>query len=469
LNLTFVGADRQVTGSKYLVEAGGGRVFVDCGMFQEREYLGRNWEPFPCDPHDLSAVLLTHAHLDHCGLLPKLVKEGFNGKIYATAPTAEIAQIVLEDSGFIQEEDAKHKRFRHQREGRQGRFPEQPLYTASDAKDVARHWVSVKPGQTVDLAGGMTARFVVVGHIFGAASVLVEGPAKGGKTSVLFSGDIGRWNRPLIVDPDTPPAADYVITEATYGNKMHEDPAGVEDRLATILTETLQARGNLVIPSFAVERAHELLHYLNSLLMKGKIPRCQIFLDSPMAISVTNVFKRHAESLDLETRRLIGAGHSPFSLPGLKTTRKPEESKEINNMHGVVIIAGAGMCNGGRIKHHLQHNLPRTESTILFVGYQVEGTLGRTLLNGAKEIRLFGETIPVRARVAQIEGFSGHADRDELLRWITGLPKPPKKVFVCHAESNVADDYAKTLEQRTGWPVSVPSYTNSVELEGSGG
>jgi len=446
-----------------MVEAGGGRVVVDCGMFQERDFVGRNWETFPCDPHDVGAILLTHAHLDHCGLLPKFVKEGFNGKIHCTAPTAEIAQIVLEDSGFIQEEDAKHKRNRHQREGRQGRFPEMPLYTAEDARDVQKHFAPVEPGQPLDLPGGMTARFVTVGHIFGAASVLVEGP--GGKPGVLFSGDIGRWGRPLINDPDTPPAADYVVTEATYGDKVHDDPAGLEDRLAGILKETLKARGNLVIPSFAVERSHELLYYLNDLQMKGKIARCPVFLDSPMAISVTNVFKRHAESLDLETRRLIGAGHSPFSLPGLKLTRKPEESKEINTMSGVVIIAGAGMCNGGRIKHHLQYNLPRPESTVLFVGYQVEGTLGRQLTDGAKEIRLFGEKIPVRCRVEKLEGFSGHADKEELIRWISGLPKPPKKVFVCHAEEKTGRAYAALLKERKGWEVAIPSYRDSVALE----
>jgi metallo-beta-lactamase family protein len=435
-------------------------------MFQERDFQGRNWEPFPCDPHDLGAVVLTHAHLDHCVLLPKLVKEGFNGKIYATAPTAEIAQIVLEDSGFIQEEDAKHKRYRHAREGRQGRFPEQPLYTASDAKDVLKHWAPVEPGTPVILPGGMTARFINVGHIFGAASILIEGPAKGGTASILMSGDIGRWGRPLINDPDTPPAADYVVTEATYGDRMHDDPAGLEDQFATIVKETLQAGGNLVIPSFAVERSHELLYFLNDLLMKGQIPRCPMFLDSPMAINVTNVFKRHVEALDIETRRLIGAGHSPFSLPGLKMTRKPEESKEINTMRGVIVIAGAGMCNGGRIKHHLQYNLPRPESTVLFVGYQVEGTLGRQLCDGAKEIRLFGEKIPVRCRVAKLEGFSGHADKEELIRWISGVPNKPKKVFVCHAEAKTAVAYAATLHERKGFDVAVPSYLDSVELEG---
>jgi metallo-beta-lactamase family protein len=459
--LTFLGAARGVTGSCYLLEQGPTRVLVDCGLFQERKLQERNWKPFPVEASSLAAVLLTHAHLDHCGLLPKLVREGFRGKIFSTAATAEIARYVLLDSARIQEEDAAFKAARHQREGREGPHPVLPLYTEEDARRTLPLFSAVNYGRPLQAAPGVSAVFLEAGHILGSASVRVEV----GGVSVLVSGDVGRWDRPIIRDPAPFEPADYLLLETTYGGSLHENTAGIEQALAEAVLSTRRAGGNLLIPSFALERAQEVLYYLNRLQAAGRVPHVPVFLDSPMAVEVTEVFLHHPDLFDEDMRRLMLTGSSPFSFPGLTMVRSVEKSKTLNHLRGTaVIVAGSGMCTGGRIKHHLVTNIGRRESTVLFVGYQAEGTLGRAILSGAKQVRIHGQTQRVRARVTRITGFSAHADRGELERWLAPQSRPPRRLFLTHGEPQAAEAFAGAMRARDGWQVSIPEYGEQVQL-----
>jgi metallo-beta-lactamase family protein len=466
IKLSFMGAAQNVTGSRYLVETNGHRLLVDCGLYQERDYRARNWDPFFVPPNSIDAVLLTHAHLDHCGLLPKLTKEGFRGRIYCTEATAEIAEITLLDSAHLQEEDAKYKRKRHEREGRKGKYPEVPLYTAEDAEATFSLFSSVKYEDSVGIGDGIEATYHDAGHILGSSTIGLKISQAGEQRSVRFSGDVGRWDKPILQDPDLVDEADYILVESTYGDRLHGDQGKIADQLFEVIDSTRKAGGNIVIPSFAVERAQEVLYHLNELLMENRIPHLPVFIDSPMAISVTEVFEHHPELFDEEMMKLILRRKSPFDLPRLKMTRSVDESKAINDVDGAaIIIAGSGMCTGGRIKHHLVHNISRPESTILFVGYQAVGTLGRQIVDGAKEVRILGQMHRVKARVAQINGFSAHADRDELMRWTSGLKKPPKQLFVTHGEPESAMSFADFVKEQRGWQVSVPSYQDEVVLE----
>ncbi|HVO40662.1 MAG TPA: MBL fold metallo-hydrolase [Spirochaetia bacterium] len=463
--LSFLGAARSVTGSRFLLESSGGTVLVDCGLSQERDMQSKNWEPFPVPPDRIDAVLLTHAHLDHCGLLPRLVKQGFRGKILCTGPTADIARIVMLDSARLQVEDAEQKRARHQREGRTGRFPAAPLYEEKDAQDAASRFQVIELEKPATVGHGITAEFFEAGHILGAASIRVRLGANGGERTVLFSGDIGRWDRPIINDPRPCDQADYVLMESTYGDSLHDSDAQIGAALAKIITETVSARGNLVIPSFAVERSQDILWYLNDLLRSDRIPHLLVFLDSPMATKVTDVFSRWPQYFDVEMQEALRQNRSPFDLPGLVMARSTDDSKAINRITGsVLIISGAGMCTGGRIKHHLVRNISRPESCILFAGYQAEGTLGRQIVEGAAQVRILGQTLPVKARVRRIEGFSGHADREELLRWASSLKKPPRQAFVIHGEPEIAEKFRGTLRAKLGWQASVPSPGQSVDI-----
>jgi metallo-beta-lactamase family protein len=465
LSLTFLGAARCVTGSRYLLDTGRARVLIDCGLQQERDLASRNWDPLPVPPDRLDAVLLTHAHLDHCGLLPRLVKQGFRGTVFCTAPTAEIARIVMLDSARLQVEDVEHKRYRHERQSRTPPRPPAPLYTEEDAEHAGRRFSIVELGRTVRVADGVEAEFFEAGHILGSTSIRVRAGAGPEARAIFFSGDIGRWDKPFLNDPAPCDEADWVLMESTYGDRLHGSDDTIEGELRDILNAAIRAGGNVVIPSFAIERSQELLYYLNRLQRAKQVPPVPVYLDSPMATRVTEVFSHHPAYLDAEMRDLIARDVSPFDLASLVMARTAEESKAINAIRGTaVIIAGAGMCTGGRIKHHLVRNLPRRESTVLFVGYQAAGTLGREILEGAKRVRVLGEQVPVRARVARIGGFSAHADRDELLRWASALRRAPKRVFVVHGEPEVAEGFGRTLAGRTGWPTAVPSAGDTVAL-----
>jgi len=466
IKLSFLGAAKNVTGSRYRLEVNNTRLLVDCGLYQEREYRSRNWDPFPTPPHTIDAVLLTHAHIDHCGLLPKLVRDGFRGKIYCTAATSDIAEIMLLDAAKLQEEDAAFKTRRHEREGRKGPFPEVPLYTVDDAKAALPLFSPVRYGEAIQIGDGIKATFYDAGHVLGASMITVSVTQAEEERTILFSGDVGRWNRPILRDPTIFTEADYVLVESTYGDRLHEDSTEIGNRLVEVVNSTLGAGGNLVVPSFALERSQEILYYMNELLVKRRIPQLMVFLDSPMAVSITEIFERHPDLYDTEMTKLVSLNRSPFDLPGLKMVRTVDESKAINYIRGsAMIVAGSGMCTGGRIKHHLVTNISRPESTILFVGYQAVGTLGRQIVDGAEKVRILGQHYPIRARIAQIQGFSAHADRNELLRWLSGLTRAPKHVFITHGEPEVAEGFSRLLREKTGWDTSVPEYRAKVTLD----
>lgn len=459
MKITFLGAAENVTGSKFLVEHGSARIMIDAGLHQERELQSRNWEPFPVKPSGIQAVLLTHAHIDHSGYLPKLVKDGFRGPIYSTRPTAEITKISLLDAAKLQELDAQYKLKRHKREGRRGPHPEKPLYTMDDARDVFPLFRETVYGQTFNVSPDIAATYYDAGHILGSAMIELKVQEAGREEVWVFSGDIGRWDKPLLRDPHVFQKADYVVMEATYGNRLHEASGPALEKLAGIIHDTKKRGGHMVIPSFAINRAQEILYYLNQLLMEKRIPAVPVFVDSPMAADVTEVFNMYPDDFDEEAKEILRREDTLFDFPLLKMAKTTEQSKAINQIKGTaIILAGSGMCTGGRIKHHLAANISRPESTILFAGYQAEGTLGRTILERPADVRILGQRYPVRARIEKINGFSGHADQKELLRWVSGIQPPSRKIFIVHAEKSVGESFARFLEGHLASEVIVPQY-----------
>lgn len=465
MKIKFLGAAGNVTGSRFLLETGGKRLLVDCGLYQERDLSARNWDAFPVEPASLDTVLLTHAHLDHSGYLPKLVQEGFKGEIYCTEPTSEITRIALLDSAHLQEADAEFKKKRHRKEKRKGPYPEIPLYTVSDAEKTFSRLKPIPYLQPVSLAGDMTAVFHDAGHILGAAMIELRVRENKKEKICVFSGDIGRWDRPILRDPSLFDHADIVCMESTYGNRVHETQDVSLEKFRQIILDTYERGGNVVIPTFAIERAQEVLYYLSQLLEEDKIPPLVVFLDSPMAIEVTGVFKRYSDYFDREARARSKGRNSPFEFSLLKTTRTTAESKAINHIKGTsIIMAGSGMCTGGRIKHHLLNNIRRKESTILFVGYQARGTLGRIILERPSRVRILGQTFTVQARIEKINGFSAHADKNELLKWVSGFKKDPEKIFIVHGEESVSLSFAETLRTKVNSEVVVPAYLDEYEI-----
>lgn len=463
LTVSFLGAARSVTGSRHLVEADGVRVLIDCGLYQERQNAARNWQPFAVPPPSIEAVLLTHAHIDHAGWLPRLVRQGFRGLAHCSKATAGVVPLVLADAARLQEEDAAFKRKRHAAEGRQSAFPAEALYDEQDVEATCQSLRGIDFGVPQVVAPGFTATLFPSGHILGASMVLLEHQPSGKR--ILFSGDLGRSGRPLMPDPAAPSAADLVVIESTYGDRLHQDGVDVASQLEEVINTTLSRGGSLVVPCFAVERAQELLYHLQKLYQEARVPRAPIFLDSPMAIKLLRVFGQHPEALDQNSQDRMAVGDSPFRIPELRLCSSREESKYINDVdRPSIILAGSGMCTGGRVKHHLFRHLERPESTLLFVGYQASGTLGRQLLEGAQEVRLFGRYLPVRLQVKQIHGLSGHADQGELLAWLDRQPGGPSRVAVVHGGSQVSTGFAKLVSSRWGCPVAVPEYGETLEV-----
>ena len=465
MRLQFLGANRQVTGSRYLLEAGGLTLLIDCGLFQEREFQDRNWQPSPVSPESIDYVLLTHAHLDHCGLLPRLVAQGYQGPVLTTPPSVDLAQIIMLDAGRIQEEDARYKKKRHLREGRKPKHPQTPLYTAQDAQQAVPLLQGVKYKHPRPLNDHVTVTFHEAGHILGSAYLEIAVQEADRTRRLVFSGDLGQWDKPLINDPHVLECADYVVMESTYGDRSHKEAGPIDDQLAHIIHDTAQRGGNVVIPTFALERAQELVYYMGRLVKGRRIPDLPVYLDSPMAVDVTEVFHQHCQYLDEESRCRFEKDVSSLRFPNLHLVRRQQDSIAINGMRGPkVIMSSAGMCTGGRIKHHLRQNITRDDSTLLFVGYQAHGTLGRQIVDGRPQVRIHGRMWPVKAKIEQIHGFSAHGDRDDLLRWLNGCPQAPKRLFLTHGEEDAALTLAKTIEKQLHWPVHVPHYQESIEL-----
>ncbi len=469
MKLAFLGANRNVTGSRYCMEVAGKRMMIDCGLVQEREHLSRNWEKCPVPAGDIEALVVTHAHIDHIGLIPKLVADGFRGQIFATRPTVALADVMLRDSAKIQAEDAKYKRRRHRKEGRKGPHPVVPLYADEDVERAIQLFRGVDYRVPTEIFPGVTVTWHDAGHILGSASLEILVQESGRNRTIIFSGDLGQHQKPLIHDPTYFRNADYVVMESTYGDRDHDVQGTIEEQLETIVNKTIGRGGNLVIPVFAVERAQEMIFFFSRLAHKKLIPRVPVYLDGPMASDVTNIFRRFTSWLDKETAQAIEANEPPLRFPGLTLTRTADESKLINHSkQPVIIMAPAGMCNAGRIKHHLRNNITRSESTILFVGFQAKGTLGRHLLSGEKQVRIHGREYHVAAGIEQVFGMSGHADRTGLLQWLNHFEQPPQKVFLTHGEENAALALKASIESRFGFDVSVPEYGTEIEFNDEG-
>jgi len=444
VRMSFHGAVGMVTGSCHLIRAGGLNLLIDCGLFQgENRWRSLNYDDFGFSPSELDYVLLTHAHLDHCGRLPLLVKAGFRGKILCTSATADITKVVLMDSAKVQEEDFERWRKINLRDGF---IPKPPLYSTMDALRAVDH---LKPAAAYDkpvtLNDNVKVTYRDAGHILGAAfiEIVVRNDIK-----VVYSGDLGNSRKPIISDPSFTKNADAVVIETTYGNRDHKDIDQSIEELLSVIISTFERGGNVVIPSFAVERAQDLLYILRGLHESGRLPDCRVFLDSPMGINVTNIMRRHPECLDPETRELFSRQHDPFEFPGLELTKTRAASKRINSIRKrAIIIAGAGMCNGGRIRMHMKYNIWRPESSLVFLGYQAEGTLGRQLVEGAKEVGFLGEVYKVNCQVHTLGGFSSHADRSGLLDWL-GHTKGMDHLFLLHGESESIRSFREEVELR---------------------
>lgn len=461
--LSFHGAAGGVTGSCFLLTAAGRRILVDCGLYQgSREIVDENREPFGFDPESVDWLLLTHAHLDHCGRIPLLVKEGFRGEIIATAATRELARLVLVDAARLQEEDARAAE-RHG--GRRGRPPPGPLYTTADALwSFDRFGRSSTYGERIGLADGLAVTFADAGHILGSATLVIEAHEASGTRRIVFSGDLGGIGHPILRDPTPPSHADFVVMESTYGDREHRGLADSVEELWAAIATTLTAGGNSIIPTFALERTQEILYYLRQGIERGGLPRTlPVFLDSPMAISATEIMRRHPEGYDEQARRAFATG-DPFDLPGLRYTREAADSKALDRITGgAVIIAGSGMCTGGRVRYHLRNHLWREASSVIFVGFAAEGTPARQIIDGAKEVRILGEPVRVRARIHTINGFSAHADRHELIAW-HAASGAPLTTFLVHGEpARGMQALAAALEAR-GHSVALPVRNAAFEL-----
>ena len=463
MKLTFLGAVHEVTGSCTLLEACGKHILIDCGLEQGAD-IYENCE-IPVSPGDIDAILLTHAHVDHSGKLPAMVAKGYKGPIYTTEATRRLCNIMLRDSAHIQQFEAEWRKRKAQRAGQPFYVP---LYTMADAEQTLTQFMGYPYGETIEIFPGITVRFYDAGHLLGSASIYVEIQEEE-KRSILFSGDLGNKNRPLIRDPENPPDADYVVIESTYGDRKHGPRPDYVAQLSTIMQETFDRGGNVVIPSFAIGRTQELL-YLIRIIKEQQLLRghdgFHVYVDSPLAVEATRIYSAGlTDYYDEETLDLLSKGIDPINFPGLQLSVTSDQSKLINeDRTPKVILSASGMCEAGRIRHHLKHNLWRKDSTILFVGYQSEGTIGRKLLEGADSVRLFGEDISVKAHIATLSGISGHADRDMMTDWLGHMTQKPKKIFVNHGDDEVCDTFAAHITETLGIGAVAPYSGDEYDL-----
>ena len=465
MKLTFFGAAKAVTGSCHCVEVRGKKILIDCGLQQGRDE--RDNAVFDFSPNYIDYVIVTHAHIDHSGRIPLPIKEGFQGQIFTTRLTGQLLSVMLQDSAHIQEQDAQWK---NQKGKRAGRPPVEPLYTVADAAQVAEHLVTAEYGQIIELFEGVKIRFVDAGHLLGSASVEMWMEEGGVEKKIVFSGDIGNVNQPIIRDPSWVHGADYVVMESTYGDRNHAPVASYTAELAKIIDDTFSKGGNVIIPSFAVGRTQELLYFMREMKKEGLVksnPDFTVCVDSPLANEATKIFSGDLRGyLDEEALEVVKEGERLFTFPGLMMTESSEESKLLNlDKSSKVIISASGMCDAGRIRHHLKHNLWDPKSSVIFVGYQAEGTLGRMLTEGQKDVVLFGEAVHVNAEIYNLEGFSGHADKEGLLGWLSGFKVKPKQLFLVHGELESKEALAASIRERLGYDPVVVTGVSEFELK----
>ncbi len=464
--LSFWGGVGTVTGSKYLLETEHSRVLVDCGMFQGlKELRERNWRPPPFDPRSLRSVLITHAHIDHTGYLPRLVREGFRGPVFCSRGTADLLKILLPDAGRLQEEEAdyrnRHKLTKHK--------PALPLYTEKDAFSSLELLTPVpNTGERFEAAKGISAEFRIAGHILGSSLVLVEVEGAGADHSgrrILFSGDLGHYDQPIIRDPEPPPSCDYLLVESTYGDRLHdrEDP---KEALKQIILEAAELNAPVLVPAFAVGRTQELIYVIRELEDEKQIPLLRVIVDSPMAAAATVAYVNRKEEHDEDYASVLARPQHPLRTHHMNTASSRDESKRVNKLEGArVIVSASGMMTGGRVLHHALRLLPEPDATIVFVGFQAAGTTGRKVLDGMSEVKVLGQMVPVRCRIRKIGGFSAHADWQEILHWLEGMQGTPRRAFMTHGEPEAATAMAGHIKERFGWAVEVPTYGQVFELE----
>jgi metallo-beta-lactamase family protein len=465
MRVEFLGGVRTVTGSATLLEKGSLKWLVDCGMFQGgREYEERNWNLQPYQAKGLSFILLTHAHIDHSGLIPKMVKEGFRGKVICTKATLDLCEVMLQDSGHIQEMESE---WQNRKGKRAGKGEAIPLYTMKDAEKCLRSFQAVNYGEIIQWADGVKVRFQDAGHILGSAIIEIWIEEGGEEKKLVFSGDLGNFDQPILRDPSIVEEGDVLWLESTYGNRLHKSREETVQELLKIVQEAIAHQAKVVIPAFAVERTQDIIYTLGQFIRKGSIPPIPIYIDSPLAISATEIFKRNSDCFDQETKDLLLGGENPLEIPGILYTQTAEESKAINeDPRPGVIVSASGMCDSGRIKHHLKHHLWRKESHIVIIGYQAEGTIGRRIVDGAKTVRLFGEEIAVRAHIHTLGGFSAHADQKGLIDWLSHINNPRLEVFINHGEEKVSMELSQLIREQFHLKTTVPQWREKRVLFG---
>ncbi len=465
MKIQFLGAAQTVTGSCFMMQTNGKRFCVDCGMHQgTRDIESRNIEDALYDAPGVDFILMTHAHIDHSGLLPRMVKKGFKGKIYATRPTRALLEIMLLDSAHVQQMEAE---WRNKKNRRHGARVEEPLYSQEDVLNTLPLFEAIDYDTTFSPTDGVKATFREAGHILGSAFIELAVKNNGTSYRLVFSGDLGRSEQLLLNDPDTAAEADYMFLESTYGNRNHKDEQRSRDELAEAIAYSYGRNEKIIIPAFAVERTQEVLYTLFLLSKENKLPRdLPVFLDSPLAIRATEIFRKHPEYLDSETRALLDKGEHPFNLPNLKFTLKTDESQAINALKGpAVVISASGMCNAGRIQHHLRHNLWKEGASVVFVGFQAKGTPGRKIVDGASTIRILGEDVVVRAKIWTIGGFSAHAGQTQILDWLKKTQNPHMEVFLVHGEYTAQQTLAALIKEQIGLKVMIPAYREECLLK----